>query len=305
LIGLFLVGVFFYVESGLRRLDRARDVFEPYLRAGTRITLIVFAFPIGLSITLVVLEPVWSRVLFALLSLMILVANVDTAVRIRGAAKAARSTALLINEVVTSVVTQVFVVLPWALGGLHPTREDLTWAILLSFVAGFLSIGAVVMSAFDIARFEAAGRLGQTAGNGGFDDVQWRGHRSRKGGDPRGGGMNLNGILIGSEVPQRLTDYYSTLFGKPGWEGDGFTGWQIGSGWMTVGPHDQVKGKNTHPGRLIWNIETPDVRGEFERLRAAGAAVVREPYQPGETPDAWIATLSDPDDNYFQLVSPM
>jgi predicted enzyme related to lactoylglutathione lyase len=29
------------------------------------------------------------------------------------------------------------------------------------------------------------------------------------------------------------------------------------------------------------------------------------PYPPGEEPDGWIATFSDPDDNYFQLVSPM
>ena len=36
LIGLFLVGVFFYMESGLRRAGPARDVFEPYLRSGTR-----------------------------------------------------------------------------------------------------------------------------------------------------------------------------------------------------------------------------------------------------------------------------
>jgi predicted enzyme related to lactoylglutathione lyase len=33
--------------------------------------------------------------------------------------------------------------------------------------------------------------------------------------------------------------------------------------------------------------------------------VVREPYQPGEETEMWIATFSDPDDNYFQLVSPM
>ncbi len=38
----------------------------------------------------------------------------------------------------------VLIVLPWALGGLHPTREDLTWAILLAFAAGFLSIAATV-----------------------------------------------------------------------------------------------------------------------------------------------------------------
>ena len=117
--------------------------------------------------------------------------------------------------------------------------------------------------------------------------------------------MNLNSILIGSDDPLRLTEYYTKLFGKPGWEGGDFNGWQIGSGWMTVGPHDEVKGKNTHPGRVIWNIETPDVQAEFERLQAAGATVVREPYHPGEADEMWIATFADPDDNYFQLISPM
>jgi len=117
--------------------------------------------------------------------------------------------------------------------------------------------------------------------------------------------MNFNGILIGSEDPQRLTEYYTKLLGKPGWDDGGYTGWMIGSGGITVGPHDEVKGKNAHPGRIIWNIESPDVKGDFERFKAAGATVVREPYNFEEAPDSWIATFSDPDDNYFQLISPM
>jgi predicted enzyme related to lactoylglutathione lyase len=119
--------------------------------------------------------------------------------------------------------------------------------------------------------------------------------------------MNLNSILIGSENPQRLAEYYTRLFGKPGWDDGGYIGWQIGTGSVSIGPHDQVKGKNTHPGRLLWNIESADVKGDFARLKAAGATVVREPYTVGEAPgpEAWIATFSDPDDNYFQLMSPM
>ena len=117
--------------------------------------------------------------------------------------------------------------------------------------------------------------------------------------------MNLNSILIGPEDPKGLTEFYTKLFGKPAYEGDDFNGWQIGSGWMTVGPHDQVKGKNPHPGRVIWNIETPDVKADFERLRSAGASVVREPYEPGGAAEMLIATFADPDDNYFQLLSPM
>jgi len=117
--------------------------------------------------------------------------------------------------------------------------------------------------------------------------------------------VNLNSILIGSADPERLAQYYTRLFGAPGWHEGGYNGWQIGSGFVTVGPHDQVTGSNTQPGRLIWNIESTDVKGDFERLKAAGATVVREPYQPGAAAEAWIATFSDPDDNYFQLLSPM
>ncbi|HET6649768.1 MAG TPA: VOC family protein [Candidatus Limnocylindria bacterium] len=119
--------------------------------------------------------------------------------------------------------------------------------------------------------------------------------------------MNFNSILIGSADPGRLTEYYSRLFGEPAFAEGGYTGWQIGSGWVTIGPHDQVSGKNAQPGRLIWNVETADVRGEFERMKAAGAIVVREPYTMDEdaTDSGFIATFADPDDNYFQLMSPM
>ena len=117
--------------------------------------------------------------------------------------------------------------------------------------------------------------------------------------------MNFNSILIGSEDPQRLVDYYTKLFGEPTMSDGGYAGWQIGSGFFTVGAHDEVKGKSAHPGRIIWNIETPDVRGEFAKLKEAGAIVVREPYSFEGYPDSWIATLADPDDNYFQLMTPM
>ena len=32
LIGLFMVGVFFFVDTGFRRLDQARGIVEPYFR---------------------------------------------------------------------------------------------------------------------------------------------------------------------------------------------------------------------------------------------------------------------------------
>ena len=95
------------------------------------------------------------------------------------------------------------------------------------------------------------------------------------------------------------------MFGAPGWNDDTYAGWQLGTGWLGIGPHDQVKGPNAHPGRLMWNLASSDVPGDFERLRGNGAQVVREPYHPGDDEGTWIATFADPDDNYFQLISPM
>jgi predicted enzyme related to lactoylglutathione lyase len=56
------------------------------------------------------------------------------------------------------------------------------------------------------------------------------------------------------------------------------------------------------PGRIMLNFETAQVKEEFERIKALGAVVIAEPYAIGE---GWIATLADPDGNYFQLMLPM
>jgi hypothetical protein len=112
LVGLFLVGVFFFVETGLERLDKSRVVLEPYFRAGTRIVLVLFAISLMLSLTLVVLEPIWNTLLFAVLSLILLAANLDTAIRMRAVSRVTRTIALLVNEVVGSAAVLGIVVLP-------------------------------------------------------------------------------------------------------------------------------------------------------------------------------------------------
>jgi predicted enzyme related to lactoylglutathione lyase len=114
--------------------------------------------------------------------------------------------------------------------------------------------------------------------------------------------MNLNSILLGSDNAPGLVEYYTKLLGEPTSDGS-YATWVIGNGGLSVGPHSEVHGKNDQPGRLIWNIESEDVPADFARMRDAGAIVVREPYQ-FEGSEYWIATLADPDDNYFQLVSP-
>ena len=117
--------------------------------------------------------------------------------------------------------------------------------------------------------------------------------------------MNFNNILIGTDNPGRLVEYYTKLLGEPAYKDESYSSWQVGSGTVSVGAHSEVHGKSAQPGRIIWNIETDDVQGVFAKMKAAGAIVIREPYSFDQFPDSWIATLADPDDNYFQLMTPM
>jgi predicted enzyme related to lactoylglutathione lyase len=117
--------------------------------------------------------------------------------------------------------------------------------------------------------------------------------------------LNLNTIMIGTEDPKTLSEFYTKVLGKPVWEDSAFVGWQAGSAMLMIGAHSEVKGQNEMPGRIILNFETPDVKSEFERIKGLGVSVQQEPYQPGGAPDMWIATFEDPDGNYFQLASPM
>lgn len=119
--------------------------------------------------------------------------------------------------------------------------------------------------------------------------------------------LNFNSVMLFSENPKALSDFYKNVFDKePDWDMEGYVGFKIGDCAITVGPHDEVKGKNDHPQRMMFNFETDDVKGEFARIKETGAEVIKEPYNPGgDEGEYLIATFADPDGNYFQLVSPM
>jgi predicted enzyme related to lactoylglutathione lyase len=118
--------------------------------------------------------------------------------------------------------------------------------------------------------------------------------------------LNLNSIMIGSENPKVLGEFYEkVLQKKPDMVEGGWYGFSAGACFISFGSHDKVKGKSTNPERVILNFETTEVKEEFERIKALGATVIAEPYQAGEGDNlAWIATFADPDGNYFQLMPP-
>lgn len=114
--------------------------------------------------------------------------------------------------------------------------------------------------------------------------------------------LNLNSIMVGTMQPKVMADFYEKVFGKPAdWSEEKWYGWQIGSCHFTLGEHSETAGKAKDPARMMFNLETKDVKQEFERIKKAGATVIKEPYQ---MESAWICTFADPDGNYFQLMTP-
>ena len=116
--------------------------------------------------------------------------------------------------------------------------------------------------------------------------------------------LNLNSVMIGTTQPAVLAAFYEKVLGPVGMsdEENGFWGWQVGGAYLSILNHSEMGGKTKDPGRVMFNFETTEVKEEFERIKAAGATIIREPYEMG---GGWIATLADPDGNYFQLVTPM
>ena len=119
--------------------------------------------------------------------------------------------------------------------------------------------------------------------------------------------LNLNSIMIGTKQSKVMAAFYEKVLGKPADMVDpenGFYGWQTGSGFFSILEHSEMGGQTKDPGRMMLNFETQQVKEEFERIKALGAGVIKEPYNMGSE-NAWIATLADPDGNYFQLITPM
>lgn len=114
--------------------------------------------------------------------------------------------------------------------------------------------------------------------------------------------MKFTGVMIGTENSKSLADFYTKILGEPTWHDGDWYGY--GRGEVVIGFHSEVKGQNSTPARLMLLFEVNDVAAEFARIKDLGATVVAEPYHPGESKDMTLATLADPDGNYFQLSTP-
>ncbi|MEK7573508.1 MAG: VOC family protein [Patescibacteria group bacterium] len=120
--------------------------------------------------------------------------------------------------------------------------------------------------------------------------------------------IGLEGILIGSEDAKNLGKFYKDVvglkstdemeFGEDNSYGITF---DLGKGvGLYVMDHSKVKGKSALPDRVMFNLEVDDIEKEVARLKKAKVRVVADIYHIEDY--GYVATLADPDNNYFQLV---
>ena len=116
--------------------------------------------------------------------------------------------------------------------------------------------------------------------------------------------LNFSSVMLGSSEPKALADFYKKFLELiPEWSDGEWSAFKIGTGGMAIGPHSEVNGKNSEPGRIMLNLESDNVQEDFERIKAIGATVIAEPYDAGDENSGlmMMSTFADPDGNYFQI----
>lgn len=113
----------------------------------------------------------------------------------------------------------------------------------------------------------------------------------------------FNNLMVSTGNLQAMVDFYIKVLGEPTMKMEDGSGWDFNGTWFSVMSHSEVTGTNKEPSRIMINLESEDVKTDFEKAKAAGAKVVKEPYTM-EGMDGFISTLEDPDGNYIQINSP-
>src|SRR5258708_30888870 len=108
--------------------------------------------------------------------------------------------------------------------------------------------------------------------------------------------LSLTSIRVGSSQPALLAEFYEKFFGRPADVQNGpFHMWQGGGCSFRVSDHSELNGPAKEPQRILLNFDTKDVKEEFERLKALGLTIIKEPYVTWGRPAYCVATLDDHD----------
>jgi len=152
LIGLLLVGMFFYIDTGFRRLTTLQVEAGAFLRTATKLVLLLYALVLAVSLALVAFEPLVVTALYVLLSMAVIAALVEMTVRARQLPTAVRrrhAAAWLVWP-----PTIIALALPALTGGWPLAAPALTDAVFLVGALAFFLTGGLLLFAFDLAGVE-------------------------------------------------------------------------------------------------------------------------------------------------------
>lgn len=117
----------------------------------------------------------------------------------------------------------------------------------------------------------------------------------------------LEAVILSSENAAKLAEFYRENVGlkqseemEIGDKGEKGYDFDINGTGLYILDHSEIKGKNPHGARVMFNLEVDDIEKETARLKKEGVKVIQETYHVEEY--GLIATFEDPDGNYFQFV---
>lgn len=152
LLGTFIVGVFFYIDSDMHRRSARSEATDIYLRSATRWVFAAYSIPLLVPLALVAMEPLWAAMSFAVLGAVLDLLTIDTGRRLLVKGGSGMSRALFVNEWLTTAAVLAAIILPVALGGWVPDAAAFVPSLLLILASGFVSTAALVMTLFDATK---------------------------------------------------------------------------------------------------------------------------------------------------------
>lgn len=152
LIGLLVVGVFFYIETGYRRLTTFDREAAAFLRATTKLILLLYSMVLGISVALVAFEPHVVTALFAALSVAVFAVLIEMTRRSRELPSAVRRRHAAAWMVWPPTVFAL--ALPWVIGGWPVSAHALVTTLFLVGALSFFITGGLLLFAFDLASVE-------------------------------------------------------------------------------------------------------------------------------------------------------
>jgi predicted enzyme related to lactoylglutathione lyase len=106
----------------------------------------------------------------------------------------------------------------------------------------------------------------------------------------------IGSLLIGSSRVEYAKSWYRRAFDLK--END-MGAFEFGPVQLFIEEHSEVEGSAKDPARIIINLNVDDCDGLARHLRELGSRFIRDVEQE---PFGLIATVSDPDGNYLQLI---